>query len=138
VLLPDPVPQVRQALAEGRYADAARLARTSAAADPLRAELHYLLGRALADAGQDDEALPALRRAVYLDPADGLAHFLLAGALARSGDAAAAAREYRAAAHALHRAPQLAGADELGGRSPKELARVCEQLDRRLSDGGGR
>jgi chemotaxis protein methyltransferase CheR len=133
----DPAPEIRQALAQGRYADAARLARTSAAVEPLRSELHYLLGRALTDSGLDDQALPALRRAVYLDPSAGLAHFLLAGALARSGDAAAAAREYRAAAHALHRSPQLTGAPELGGRSPRELAGLCEQLDRRHSTGVG-
>ena len=133
----DATPAIREALASGGDADAARLARAAAVVDPLRAELHYLLGRALADSGLDDEALPALRRAVYLDPSAGLAHFLLAGALARSGDAAAAAREHRAAAHALHRSPGLSGAPELGGRSPAELADLCEQLDQRLSGGPG-
>jgi tetratricopeptide (TPR) repeat protein len=128
---------VREALADGRYADAARLARTSAAADPLRAELHYLLGRALADAGQDDEALPALRRAVYLDPADGLAHFLLAGALARP-----ATQRPQLASTARRRTPctvrRSSRARTSSAAAVRGLARVCEQLDRRLSDGGGR
>jgi Flp pilus assembly protein TadD len=132
----DALPAVRDALAQGRYEDAARLARLAGDADPLRAEAHYLLGLALVDQGLDVEALPALRRAVYLDPADGLAHFLLAGALARCGDRAAAAREYRAAAQALARDGDSADAPELGGRSARELAALCATLEGQLSGGG--
>ncbi|MEX2292036.1 MAG: CheR family methyltransferase [Mycobacteriales bacterium] len=131
------LPAVREALAGGRYADAARLARLSAEADPLRAEVHYLLGLALVDQGLDGEALPALRRAVYLDPDAGLAHFLLAGALARCGDPAAAAREYRAAAATLTLDGD-ATAPELGGRSARELAELCAQLEGQLSHGSRR
>ena len=128
---------VREALAEGRYGDAARLARLAADVDPLTAEVHYLLGLALVDQGLDGEALPALRRAVYLDPEAGLAHFLLAGALARCGDRAAAAREYRAAAQTLSRTTD-ATAPELGGRSARELAALCAQLEGQLSAGSER
>ena len=132
----DALPAVRAALAQGRYEDAARLARLAGDADPLRAEAHYLLGLALVDQGLDDQALPALRRAVYLEPADGLAHFLLAGALARCGDRTAAAREYCAAAQALARAGDGADAPELGGRSARELAALCATLEEQLSGGG--
>ena len=132
-----PLSSVHDALAEGRYADAARLARLAADADPLRSEVHYLLGRALVDSGQDAEALPALRRAVYLDPEAGLAHFLLAGALARCGDKAAAAREYRAAAQTLGRGTDD-DAHELGGRSARELAALCAQLEGQLTAGSER
>jgi chemotaxis protein methyltransferase CheR len=128
---------VREALAEGRYADAARLARLAADVDPLKADVHYLLGLALVDQGLDAEALPALRRAVYLDPEAGLAHFLLAGALARCGDRPAAAREYRAAAQTLSRDVD-ATAPELGGRSARELAALCAQLEGQLSAGSER
>ena len=128
---------VRDALAGGRYDDAARLARIAADADPLRAEVHYLLGLALVDQGLDVDALPALRRAVYLDPDAGLAHFLLAGALARCGDRAAAAREYRAAAQTLSRDVD-GNAPELGGRSARELAALCAQLEGQLSAGSER
>jgi cytochrome c-type biogenesis protein CcmH/NrfG len=103
----------------------------------MRPELHYLLGRSLVELGRDGEALPALRRAVYLEPAAGLAHFLLAGALARCGDASAAAREYRAAASTLGLDPLEATAPELGGRSPRELAALCLQLDGQLSGSTG-
>ncbi len=134
----DGVAAVRVALEQGRYEDAARLARLAGDADPLRAELHYLHGLALVDLGRDDEALSALRRAVYLEPDAGLAHFLLAGALDRTGDAAAAAREYRAAAQTLGRRPGDDSAPELGGRSVRELAALCAQLEGRLSTEGQR
>jgi len=130
-----PAQAVRDALDDGRYADAARLARLAADVEPLRAEVHYLLGLALVDLGQDAAALPALRRAVYLDPDAGLAHFVLAGALRRSGDRAAAAREYRAAAQTLGRDPGEASSHELGGRSVRELAALCAQLEGQLTRG---
>jgi len=132
---PVPVQAVRDALDEGRYTDAVRLARLAADLEPLRAEVHYLLGLALVDLGQDAEALPALRRAVYLDHDAGLAHFVLAGALSRSGDTTAAAREYRAAAQTLGRDPGEAGSHELGGRSVRELAALCAQLEGQLPRG---
>ena len=131
VVLPD-LTQVRDALADGRYADAADLARLLAAADPLTADVHYLLGRALVEVGEDRQALPALRRAVYLAPYAGLAHFLLAGVLARCGDPGAAAREYRAAAQTLGQDPDAAASPELGGRSAHELAALCAQLEGQL------
>ena len=127
--------RVRQEIAQGRYADAARLARLTAEVDPLVAEAHYLLGRALVEAGDDRQALPALRRAVYLAPEGGLAHFMLAGALARSGDPAAAAREYRAAALTLNGDSAAVDAPELGGRSVRELAALCAQLEGQLMTG---
>lgn len=117
---------VRRALDDGQYEQAARLARLASAHDPLRSELHYLLGVALIDLGRDEEALPPLRRAVYLSPESGLAHFLLAGALQRTGDGTAASREFRAAARTLDGAGD--GAPELGGRSARELATLCAEL----------
>jgi chemotaxis protein methyltransferase CheR len=127
------VDAIRAALSEGKYEQAARLARQASLVAPLEPQLHYLLGRALLDLGEDDEALPALRRAVYLDPGSGFAHFLLAGGLARSGDLVAAAREYRAAAATLGRSPDDATAPELGGRSVRELAAMCAQVEGQLS-----
>ena len=128
---------VRAALAEGRYAEAAEGAAELVAADPLRAEGHYLRGLALVNQGHDVEALVDLRKAVYLDASAGLAHFLLAGVLARLGDASAAAREYRAAADTLGRQPGDATAPELGGRSVDDLVALCEQLEGQLSEAAG-
>jgi chemotaxis protein methyltransferase CheR len=87
----------RAALAAGRHDDAAALAERAALALPLHAPAHRLRGEALVALGRDEQALVALRKALYLDPDDALAHLQLAGALARSGHVAAAVREYRAA-----------------------------------------
>lgn len=128
---------VRAALAAGRYAEASDLAAALVAADPMRLEGHYLRGLSLVNQGRDVEALVDLRKAVYLDASSGLAHFLLAGVLARLGDAAAAAREYRAAADTLGRQPGDATAPELGGRSVEDLVALCEQLEGQLSEARG-
>jgi hypothetical protein len=74
-----------------------------------------------------------LRKAVYLEPQMGFAHFLLAGVLDRLGDRAASAREYAAAADTLGLGPDDATAEELGGRSVRELAQLCRQLERRYT-----
>lgn len=121
----------RVALAEGRYRDAAGHARQAVTAEPMRAEAFYLRGLALVDLGADEDALVELRKAAYLDPHMGFAHFLLAGVLDRLGDRAAAGREYAAAAETLGLAPGDATAVELGGRSVRELAQLCRQLEQR-------
>jgi chemotaxis protein methyltransferase CheR len=143
VVAPPPVPvvesadelvaQARSALAKGRYDDAAALADKAVALEPLRGEAFYLRGLALVDLGEDDKALVELRKAVYLEPEMGFAHFLLAGVLDRLGDRPASAREYAAAADTLGLAPGDATAEELGGRSVRELAQLCRQLERRYS-----
>jgi chemotaxis protein methyltransferase CheR len=131
----DPVVRVRDLLTAGDYVEAARTAALAAEAEPLRADAHYLRGLALANLGQDEQALAALRKAVYVDPGAGFAHFLLAGTLSRLGQAEAAARSYRAAAETLGRSPEDDRAAELGGRSVQELVALCRQLGR---TGGGR
>jgi len=127
------VASARGALSQGQYARAAELAQEAVTVEPLRAEAFYLRGLALVDLGDDDGALVELRKAVYLDGDMGFAHFLLAGVLDRLGDAAAACREYAAAADTLGLAPGDATAEELGGRSVRELAQLCRQLERRYS-----
>jgi chemotaxis protein methyltransferase CheR len=123
----------RAALAKGRYDEASALAEQAIEAEPLRGEAFYLRGLALVDLGDDERALVELRKAVYLEPEMGFAHFLLAGVLDRLGDRAASAREYAAAADTLGLAPGDATAEELGGRSVRELAQLCRQLERRYS-----
>ena len=125
--------QARKALSQGRYDLAAQLAADAAVLEPLRAEAFYLRGLALVDAARDADALLDLRKAVYLEPEQGFAHFLLAGVLDRLGHGEAAAREYAAAADTLGLQPGDATADELGGRSVRELAQLCRQLEERLS-----
>jgi chemotaxis protein methyltransferase CheR len=127
------VASTRTALAGGEYAAAAELATQALVLEPMRAEAFYLRGLALVDVGDDEAALVDLRKAVYLDPKMGFAHFLLAGVLDRLGAAAAAAREYAAAADTLGLEPGDETAAELGGRSVRELAQLCRQLERRFS-----
>jgi len=127
------VARARASLADGRYDEAAAHAEQAVSVEPLRAEAFYLRGLALVDLGDDDSALVELRKAVYLEPQMGFAHFLLAGVLDRLGDGQAAAREYAAAADTLGLAPGDATAEELGGRSVRELAQLCRQLERRYT-----
>ena len=124
----DAITEVRLALRDGRYAEAAALAAAVVVADPLRADAYYLHGLALANQGRDSEALAELRKAVYVDPMAGFAHFLLGGVLARLGDAPGAARSYRAAAETLGRNADDHDAVELGGRTVNELVDLCWQL----------
>ena len=122
----DPLDEVRMALREGRYDDAAGLAAAVARSDSMRADAYYLRGLALANLGRDADALVELRKSIYVDPMAGFAHFLLAGVLSRLGDMPGAARSYRAAAETLDGAD--ADAAELGGRSVAELVEMCWQL----------
>jgi chemotaxis protein methyltransferase CheR len=131
------VQQARAALAAGAYAEAAQLAADASLQEPLRAEACYLRGLALVDLGRDEDALVELRKAVYLEPQRGFAHFLLAGVLDRLGEPLLAAREYGAAADTLGLQPADATAEELGGRSVRELAQLCRQLEHRLVGGFG-
>jgi chemotaxis protein methyltransferase CheR len=124
----DGLDRARAALTQGRYGDAAELAASVAAAEPLRADAHRLRGEALVAIGRDADALVALRKALFLDPDDGMAHFQLAGALARCGHGQAAAREYRAAAAVLGRRPAGRPAPELAGRAVGELVALCSRL----------
>jgi chemotaxis protein methyltransferase CheR len=127
--------QSRAAITAGLYAEGAQLAADAAGRAPLRAEAFYLRGLALVDLGRDDDALVELRKAVYLEPERGFAHFLLAGVLDRLGQPVLAAREYGAAADTLGLQPADATAEELGGRSVRELAQLCRQLEHRLVGG---
>ena len=125
---PDPADVVRAALLAGAYARAEAVAAAALAGDGLRADLHYLRGRALVELGRDRDAVRALRGALYLAPGHGLAAFLLGGALQRLGSTRAARSAYADAGRALAATPPDAGAPELGGRPAAELARLCTRL----------
>lgn len=124
----DPLSDARQALRDGDYQGAADLAAKVAAADPLLADAYSVRGLALSNLGRDADALNELRKAAYVDPQDGFTQFLLGGTLARLGDAAGAARAYRAAAETLGESADDHVAAELGGRRVSELVDLCWQL----------
>jgi chemotaxis protein methyltransferase CheR len=128
----------REALAQTRYAEAARLAASAAAASPFEVDAYIVEGRARATVGDDEGALVALRKAVYLAPKAGHARFQLAGALSRCGEHAGAAREYRAAAVALPQTEQAELDDLLDGCDVQQLVALCRRLadecDRRATE----
>ncbi len=120
--------KARASLAAGLYEQAAQAAGDATAIDPGRADAYYLRALALVSAGRDEDALVDLRKAVYLEPTRGFAQFLLAGVLARLGRPSSAA--YAAAADTLGLQPGDATAEELGGRSVRELVQLCRSLAR--------
>ena len=120
----------RAALSTGAYEAAVSLARAEAKRHPLSGEAHYLEGLALVNLGRHEEALSALRRAVYTDPGHGFAQFLLAVTLSGRGAAGEAARAYGAAADALDALDPDVSAPELDGRRVSELAALCRLLAR--------
>jgi chemotaxis protein methyltransferase CheR len=120
----DPVAQARAALAAGDYSRAAELTRrrpddptacalqvkamanidTGRAASlcgqlteshPLSPELHYLHAVLLMETNQDEQAVQATRRAVFLDRSLALAHFLLGSILQQRGALEGARRSFR-------------------------------------------
>jgi Tfp pilus assembly protein PilF len=92
----------------GRPEAATSALRRAAAMDPTRSEYRLELARALAAAGQDDEARQILIGQQLDEPENPDIHLQLARLDARSGDVAAAVREYQQTLAALWTAEQLA------------------------------
>jgi chemotaxis protein methyltransferase CheR len=67
---------------QGKLAEAEEWCDKAVAADRLDPGLHYLRAMILQEQGKADEAVPSLKRALYLDQNFVLAHFAL-GSLAR-------------------------------------------------------
>ncbi|HEX4456541.1 MAG TPA: CheR family methyltransferase [Polyangia bacterium] len=128
--------EVRQLVQRGDLR--AALTRVMRAIDskPLVVELHLLRALIAGELGRGDEALTAVRCALYLDPTLAIAHFILASLLERRGDEPGARRSYRNALALVSPRP----ADEaiaLGdGETAGSLAeRTRHQLARLTRDG---
>jgi Flp pilus assembly protein TadD len=89
---------------------------------------YIIEGRALSNQGDDDGALAALRKAVFLDPSAAHAHFLLATTLARVGDPNGAALSFASAAETLPMASPETLSELLDGRAVSDLVDLCRQL----------
>jgi chemotaxis protein methyltransferase CheR len=120
--------RAREALSRGNYDEAATLAERATAAHPLLVDGYIVEGRALSNQGDDDGALVALRKAVFLDPAAAHAHFLLATTLARVGDPGGAALSFASAANTLPGASPETLSELLDGRAVSDLVDLCRQL----------
>jgi chemotaxis protein methyltransferase CheR len=125
--------KARDALNAGNYAEAASLAERATAAHPLLVEGYIVEGRALSNQGDDDGAIAALRKAVFLDPSAAHAHFLLATTLARVGDPGGASLSFASAAETLPRASTETLAELLDGRAVSDLVDLCRQLANSLN-----
>lgn len=124
----DDLMKARDALTAGKYAEAASLADRATAAQPMLVEGYIIEGRALSNQGDDDGAIVALRKAVFLDPTAAHAHFLLATTLARIGDPGGAALSFSAAAETLPGASSETLSELLDGRAVSDLVDLCRQL----------
>ena len=124
----DDILRAREALTVGNYAEAASLAERATAAHPLLVEGYIIEGRALSNQGDDDGAIVALRKAVFLDPSAAHAHFLLATTLSRVGDPGGAALSFASAAETLPKASPETLAELLDGRAVTDLVDLCRQL----------
>jgi chemotaxis protein methyltransferase CheR len=120
--------KARAALHAGRYEEAASLAERATAAHPMLVEGYIIEGRALSNQGDDDGAIAALRKAVFLDPEAAHAHFLLATTRARVGDPGGAALSFAAAAQTLPGASPETLSELLDGRAVSDLVDLCRQL----------
>ena len=128
---PSPVEDLlraREALLAGSYAEAATLAERATAAHPLLVDGYIIEGRALSNQGDDDGAIAALRKAVFLDPSAAQAHFLLATTLTRVGDPNGAALSFASAAETLPLASSETLSELLDGRAVSDLVDLCRQL----------
>lgn len=112
--------EAERALGEGRAGDARRLVEPLLGAHPEHAELHLLVGRALAMQGRAAEAAERLERAARLDPLSAVAHFYLGCAAARAGDLARAEQAWTT----FLRLPEARGAQ--GERARRALRAVVE------------
>jgi tetratricopeptide (TPR) repeat protein len=124
----DDLLRARDALTAGQYAEAATLAERATAAHPMLVEGYIIEGRALSNQGDDDGALAALRKAVFLDPSAAHAHFLLATTLSRVGDPSGAALSFASAAETLPSASAETLSELLDGRAVSDLVDLCRQL----------
>jgi chemotaxis protein methyltransferase CheR len=116
---------------QGALAEAGRIAAQALELVGATAELLYLHGVLLLQAGRPADAASALRQALYLDRNFAVAHLTLADALQRDGNAVGARRSLRNAAALLDALPPdrpVPGADgEVAGRL-RELVRVKLRL----------
>jgi chemotaxis protein methyltransferase CheR len=115
-----------RALADRGDIDAAlALCRRLSAADPMSARLHFYEGMLLHEAGADEAAVNALRRAVYLRKDHALAHYYLGLALLRIGQTGPARRAIAVAVSQAACEPQEATVEDGDGMTAGDLASMA-------------
>ncbi|MEK7466654.1 MAG: tetratricopeptide repeat protein [Planctomycetota bacterium] len=97
----------REALASGKFPEAAKILEPLQKEWPMNAEIAHALGLAFAQMGMKDKALRLLEKAARLAPKDAAANLNLGTALSQAGRGAEAVKAFR---RAVELAPQLSGA----------------------------
>lgn len=92
---PSAVQAARQALEEGRVAEARRAAEEIIAADPNNADAHLIVAYVHADAGDYQEALESCNRALAINPLLPSARYILGIIYQRQGDVVRAISEFK-------------------------------------------
>jgi chemotaxis protein methyltransferase CheR len=134
---PDPdCADCRALIDAGKLSEAAARVEAALAAAPLRADLHLLRALVMTELGRLDEAEAACRRALYLDPRQPFVAFFLAMLRLQRGDAAAAARGFRAVRAALRGRPAEEEVPLSEGMTAGALLAAAESHLARVSGSG--
>ncbi len=131
----DPLPELRQLLAEHGAAVAEAGCRDLLTRHPLNAALHLQHAMLLHDLDRQDEAERALRRALYLDRTLLVAQMLSATLAEQRGERSSAARQYEALAHEAGLQPPESDVRHGDGLSHGALASLARQRVRALKRG---
>ena len=121
---------VRSLANEGKLAAAGEAAAAALDNHGMSAEMTYLSGMLLAQAGRHGDAAATFKRALYLDPNLAIAHLALGDALTSIGDDSAARRAYVNAELLLKTMgaeDAVAGADDLPAGRLLQIARYHRQ-----------
>lgn len=113
---------------QGRLGDALHDAERALAADRLDAGLHYLRGLILQEMGQIDEAIAALKKALYQDQDLILAHFTLGNLFLRKGRTREARRHFNNALALLGNYPTDDPLPESEGMSAGRLTEIIRSI----------
>src|SRR5205823_907334 len=132
------VGQIRALLRAGDHRGARAAAERRAAARPLDAEVHLLLGMLYLESGADGPALDCLRRATFLDADHPLAQFTLGRAWLRHADQSRARAAFVQARRLLIATPDSEGVSTVEPVLAGELRRAVESQIAQLVPERGR
>ena len=129
----DHAADARRLANEGNLAEALAACDRALAADKLVAAHHYLRGAILQEQNAHDDAVAAIKRALFLDPDFVIAHFALGHLLARQGRAREAARSFANARALLRTCAPDAALPESDGITAGRLLETVISMEEALA-----
>ena len=123
-----------QALANADVPQAEQVCAAATVRHPLSAELHYLHAILLLGLEQNEAAVSAIRRVLYLDRSLAMAHFTLGAILHELGDVDGARRAYRNTRDLCGNRPPNELVPLSNGERVERLKETVDQLLTQLSD----